>query len=87
MKHSTFVLRTDPWKDPFFHRQVPNTNRPLPFLCPKCQHDGCMLIVKSLTVMTWTCDHCGHTWATEMEHLPPEIQARVPDALKRQQNR
>ena len=62
---------------------VPNTNRPLHFVCPKCHHDGCLLVVKSLTVMTWTCDGCGHTWATDMQHLPPEIQARVPDALER----
>ena len=42
-----------------------------------------MLIVKSLTVMTWTCDYCGHTWATEMDALPEEIRARVPEALER----
>ena len=66
---------------------MPNTNRPLHFVCPKCHHDGCMLVVKSLTVMTWTCEYCGHTWATDMEHLPPEIQARVPDALERRRQR
>ena len=62
---------------------MPNTNQPLPFHCPKCHHDGCMLLVKSLTVMTWTCDGCRHMWATDMQQLPPEIQARVPDALER----
>ena len=46
-----------------------------------------MLIVKSLTVMTWTCEYCGHTWATDMEHLPPEIRSRVPAALERQRQK
>ena len=60
---------------------VPNTNRPLPFQCPKCQHEGCLLIVKSLTVMTWTCDSCRHTWATDMASLPDDVQKRIPQAL------
>ena len=60
---------------------MPNSDRPLLFHCPRCQHAGCLLVVKSLTVMTWTCEGCQHTWATEMQHLPPEIQARVPAAL------
>ena len=64
-----------------FRPPMPNTNRPLHFVCPKCQHDGCLLVVKSLTVMTWTCESCRYTWATDMQSLPPDIQARVPDAI------
>ena len=64
-----------------FRPPMPNTNRPLHFVCPRCQHDGCLLVVKSLTVMTWTCERCRHTWATDMQHLPPDIQSRVPDAI------
>ena len=62
--------------------QVPNTNRPLPIQCPKCQHNGSRLVVKSLTVMSVTCANCGHFWATDLESLPPEIQERIPDALR-----
>ena len=62
---------------------VPNTNMPLPIRCPKCHHKGSMLLVRSLTVMTLTCAECGHTWATDMNSLPPDVQARVPDALDR----
>ena len=61
---------------------VPNTNRPLPITCPKCQHVGSILRVRSTTVMMLTCASCGHTWATEMASLPPEIQAKIPDALR-----
>ena len=61
---------------------MPNSNRPLPIPCPKCQHVGSMLIVKSLTVMMLTCANCSHTWATELTSLPPEIQEKIPDALR-----
>ena len=69
------------WK---FRRQpqVPNTNRPLPIQCPKCQHNGSRLVVRSLTVMSLTCANCGHFWATDMKSLPPEIQEKIPDALR-----
>ena len=62
--------------------QVPNTNRPLPIQCPRCQHNGSRLVVKSLTVMSVTCANCGHFWATDLESLPPEIQEKIPDALR-----
>jgi hypothetical protein len=62
--------------------QVPNTNRPLPIQCPKCQHNGSRLVVRSLTVMSLTCANCGHFWAADMESLPPEIQEKIPDALR-----
>ena len=62
--------------------QVPNTNRPLPIQCPKCQHNGSRLVVRSLTVMSLTCAKCGHFWAADMESLPPEIQEKIPDALR-----
>ena len=56
---------------------MPNTNQPLPIECPKCQHRGGMLVVKSRTVMTVTCAHCRHTWATDMRSLPPDVQEKV----------
>jgi transcription elongation factor Elf1 len=60
---------------------MPNTNQPLPIRCPNCEHEGCTLVVKSLTVMTVTCANCRHFWATDLESLPPEIHERIPDAL------
>ena len=60
---------------------MPNTNQPLPIECPKCHYDGCLLVVKSITIMTLACAQCRHTWATELNALPPEVQVRVPDAL------
>jgi hypothetical protein len=38
---------------------MPNTNRPLPIQCPKCQHNGSTLLVKSLTILTLTCASCA----------------------------
>ena len=67
--------------DPRWIRAVPNTNEPLPIQCPKCHYDGCLLVVKSLTVMTVTCVSCRHTWATDLGSLPQDVQARVPHAL------
>jgi uncharacterized Zn finger protein len=61
---------------------MPNTNRPLPISCPKCQHLWSRLVVKSTTVMTVTCASCGHFWATEFDWLPPEIQEKVTDTLR-----
>ena len=60
---------------------MPNTNQPLPIECPKCHYDGCLLVVKSLTIMTCTCVQCRHTWATEMASLPEEVQKRIPEAI------
>jgi transcription elongation factor Elf1 len=60
---------------------MPNTGRPLPVPCPKCQHAGCRLVVKSISVMTLTCARCDHTWATLIESLPPDIQDRVHAVL------
>jgi transcription elongation factor Elf1 len=59
-----------------------NTDFPLPIQCPKCQHVGSMLLIKSITVMTLKCDSCGHTWATDLASLPPDIRDKVPDALR-----
>jgi hypothetical protein len=56
---------------------MPNTNNPLPIQCPKCQRDGCVLAVKSLTIMSCTCANCGHFWATQIDWLPADIQERV----------
>ena len=64
-------------------RPMPNTNQPLPIECPKCHYDGCLLVVKSLTIMTCTCVQCRHTWATEMASLPQEVQKRIPEAIDR----
>ena len=51
--------------------------QPLPIQCPKCQHIGCVLTVKSVTVLSWTCARCKHFWATEMDALPPDVQDKV----------
>jgi len=56
---------------------LPNTGQPLPILCPKCQHLGCRLVVKSLSVMTCSCAACDHTWASEIDALPREISEKV----------
>jgi hypothetical protein len=32
--------------------------------------------------MSLTCANCGHFWATDMKALPPEIQEKIPDALR-----
>jgi uncharacterized Zn finger protein len=59
----------------------PNTNQPLPIQCPKCHRDGSKVIVSSVTVMTCTCERCGHVWATEMPSIPEDIQQRVREVL------
>lgn len=56
---------------------MPNTDRPLRIPCPKCQRTGCTLVVKSISDMTVTCPNCGHSWATELEALPEDIQQIV----------
>jgi hypothetical protein len=56
---------------------MPNSGRPLSILCPKCHRNGCRLVVKSFSVMTVTCAKCGHTWASLIESLPPDIQEKV----------
>jgi len=66
----------------FRETAMPNTNRPLPIQCPKCQHVGALLVAKSLTVMTATCATCHHFWATEFEWLPPDLQRKVTDTLR-----
>jgi Zn ribbon nucleic-acid-binding protein len=76
------VLDYDPLPQSLRLLQVPNTDRPLPIQCPKCQHNGSKLVVRSLTVMSVTCAKCGHFWATDLESLPPEIQEKIPDALR-----
>jgi uncharacterized Zn finger protein len=61
---------------------MPNTGRPLPIQCPKCQHDGSTLVIKSYTVVTLTCASCCHFWASDLLSLPAEIQTKIPDALQ-----
>ena len=61
---------------------MPDTGRPLPIPCPKCQHESCVLVVKSLTVMTCQCDKCHHTWAIALETLPADIQQKVRLAVR-----
>jgi hypothetical protein len=56
---------------------VPNTDRPLPIECPKCQHVRSKLRVTSLTVMTVTCASGGHTWSADLPSLPLDIQDAV----------
>lgn len=61
---------------------MPNSNRPLPIPCPKCRSNGSTLVVKSISVMTVTCASCGHTWATEIHALSPDIQLKVHAVLQ-----
>jgi transcription elongation factor Elf1 len=59
-----------------------NTDFPLPIQCPNCQHVGSMLLIKSLTVITLKCASCRHTWATDFDSLPAEIQQKVDAVLQ-----
>jgi transcription elongation factor Elf1 len=61
---------------------MPNTNGPLPIRCPKCGHDGSTLVVKSQTVLTAKCANCDYSWATDLEILPADIQAKVDAVLR-----
>jgi Zn ribbon nucleic-acid-binding protein len=61
---------------------VPNTDNPLPIACPKCHHNGSMLIVQSLTVIMVKCADCLHTWAADLDGLPSEIQEKVRGVLQ-----
>lgn len=61
---------------------MPNTNRPLPIHCPKCDHGASTLVVKSWTVMTVECTNCHHSWATELDALPGDIQVKVHEVLR-----
>jgi transcription elongation factor Elf1 len=61
---------------------VPNTNNPLPIKCPRCDHNGGRLVVKSITVMTVKCASCAHFWATDLRSLSPEIQEKVHAMLR-----
>jgi hypothetical protein len=51
--------------------------RPLPLQCPKCEHTGCALVVKGITIITVTCVGCAYTWATRLDVLPDHIQPTV----------
>ena len=61
---------------------MPNTNRPLPIPCPKCHHDGSTLVAMSQTIITVTCASCRHSWATELDTLPLDIQVNVQVAVE-----
>ena len=56
---------------------MPNTHLLLPIRCPKCQHVGSTLLVRSATAITSTCVKCGHQWATDAMSLPEDVQAAV----------
>jgi hypothetical protein len=58
--------------------------RTLPITCPTCPRTGSMVVVKSITVMTVMCASYGHTWATEVDALPPNIQLKVHAILREQ---
>lgn len=60
---------------------MPNINRHLPLQCPKCQHVGCTLLAKGITIITVTCASCAHTWATRLDFLPDDIQGTVSAIL------
>jgi hypothetical protein len=64
---------------------MPNTNNPLPIVCPKCHHNGSTLIVQSRTVITLKCADCRHTWATDLDALPGELQDKVRALLRNDQ--
>ena len=55
--------------------------RSLPIECPKCHHEDCVIVVKSITVVTCTCGTCSHTWATDIASLRDDIQKRIDEAL------
>ena len=61
---------------------MPNRNRLWPVRCPKCDHSGSRLVLASRTIMTLKCSSCGHTWATDLETLTPDIQQHVRDMLE-----
>jgi Zn ribbon nucleic-acid-binding protein len=54
-----------------------NTDTPLPIVCPQCHYDGCMLVVRSLTVVMVKCVSCRHEWATDFDTLPAETKQKV----------
>lgn len=54
-----------------------NTSRPLPLQCPKCEHTGCALVVKGITIITVTCVGCAYTWAMRLDFLPDDVQPTV----------
>lgn len=58
-----------------------STNQPLPIECLKCHHDGCLLVVTSMTVVTLTCASCRHTWATDIASMRHDIQKRIDEVL------
>jgi Zn ribbon nucleic-acid-binding protein len=57
------------------------TDNPLPIVCPECHYDGCMVVVRSRTVIMVQCVSCRHSWAAELDHLSEEIQLRVQAVL------
>ena len=49
----------------------------LPLHCPKCDHDGALLRIRSTTVLTVNCADCTHSWSVDIGALPPEIEEQV----------
>ena len=64
---------------------MPDTNNPLPIVCPKCRYNGSMVMVQSRTVIMVKCADCHHTWATDLGGLPGEIQEKVRSLLQNDQ--
>ena len=60
---------------------MPNTNTPLPIECPKCHQDGCLLVVRSATIILAKCVTCDHSWAADLDSLPNEVQQKVDAVL------
>jgi len=60
---------------------VPNTDSALPLVCPECHHDGCTLVVRSLTVIMVKCVSCQHPWAAELDNLSEEVQLKIHAVL------
>jgi hypothetical protein len=42
---------------------------------------GCIIVVKSITVMMVKCADCRHTWATDLDRLHNELQDKVRAVL------
>ena len=55
----------------------------LPLRCPKCEHEGATVVVRSYTVVTLVCRTCPHTWSTEIAALPEAVYKQLPPVVRR----
>lgn len=60
---------------------MPNTNDPsFSIRCPECRRDQGTVLITSVTVVTFRCAGCAHTWAADIEFLSPEIRKKIAAA-------